>query len=473
MPYNPWEKKQKDEKNEKDSGHFDNKNTQKKDINGSSSDGFFSKNNIELDKLDGKKTFFYVAMGIISLFLINGLFIVKPDEKAVVLIFGKDVGTKSSGLHFHLSYPIGSVKKESVTTIRTTKVGYIKDIGSGMMKAEVVKLRGVDTKRMGSNLMLTGDENIIDMHFEVQWRISNIKKYLFNVAESSKTVTDVSQSVIREIVGMTPLVSILTNGRSKIESSAKDTIQKILDSYGAGIEISLVQMLSADPPVDVISSFRDVQNARVDKESSINRASAYFNDVVPRARGQAEKIILDSEGQSIEIIDIATGEVEKFKSIYREYKNAPYIVKRKIYLETMSNLFRIMPKTIVDEKTSKMKFILPSQERGHMPYNFQRNVNDHDNGVFSASTNYSNNTNGVFSSSVKPGAAAIMADNSFKADNFSTMDSVSAFDSVGSANASGDGKNNAKNFSTQTGTKSHGNTGNKLRLNAEKNANIK
>jgi membrane protease subunit HflK len=347
MPYNPWEpggpKKPDDAKGGLFGGSYLKGKAQK--IKGS-----------PLVNNEGKRVVKLIVVMLAGVWCLSGFYTVHPDEKAIVLRFEKYVRTESSGLNYHLPFPIERVQKESVTTIRTTTIGF-NDLNR---KAEVVRLRGVETQRMNQRLMLTGDENIIDMQFEIQWHIKDLNKYIFNVFDPNKTVKDVSQSVVREIVAVNTLSSILTDGRAKIELDAKNLIQTILDSYGAGIQVVFVQMLSADPPVQVVEAFRDVQNARVDKESSINRADAYENDIIPKTRGVVAGIRNRAEAEAVEIVQAAKSSAKRFAMIYDEYKNAKFVTRRRIYLDTMGEVFKDVQKTVVDDRSGSVKIILPS-----------------------------------------------------------------------------------------------------------------
>lgn len=317
-----------------------------------SNNGNNSENGGDDSDNDAKNIAKLVLIGFVAVFtvwVLSGIYVVEPDEQAIVTRFGKYVGTTQSGLRYHLPMPIESARVESVTSVRVTRVGFG---GWSASHADGEKAR------LSESLMLTGDENIVDMQFEVQWKISNLQNYVFKVSDPVQTVSDVSQSVIREIVANSTLVTILTNGRAHIEQEAKELIQNILNEYNSGIEILLVQMLRADPPSQVIDAFRDVQNARVDKESLINLAMLYRNDVLPRARGEAQKIIQDAEAYASESVDNANGSAKRFNDIYAQYKNAPYVTRKRIYLDTMESLYGNTNKTIVGKNVHSSGMIL-------------------------------------------------------------------------------------------------------------------
>jgi membrane protease subunit HflK len=305
-------------------------------------------------KKNNKSIFFAVVISIV-LYCFSGILTVAPEQQAIITRFGKYNRTLGPGLHYRMPYPVENTFKETVTRIRTLKIG----LDSNLIEAKDTSNKSLylvsagNSSRLQDGLMLTGDENIIDMHFEVQWKIKDLKAYVFSIKDPIKTITDVSQSVIREIVAKNTLADIITKGRAIIESSTTENVQAILDDYNSGVEIVTVQMLRADPPLPVIDAFRDVQTARVDKESDVNRAESYRNDITPKARGQAQKIIQDAEAYSIEEITKAQGQASRFNNIYDQYKNAKYVTRKRIYLETMEDVFSGMDKIIIDDNVSK------------------------------------------------------------------------------------------------------------------------
>ncbi len=355
MSENPW-----------DDINFGTKKPEKKIIDGQKKEtiqnDFYSSvvdfiNNIlglENPKKSNKSIFFGVIVGIV-LYCFTGILTVAPEQQAIITRFGKYNRTLAPGLHYRMPYPIENTFKETVTRIRTLKIG----LDSTLIETKDTSNKSLylvsagNSARLQDGLMLTGDENIIDMHFEVQWKIKDLKAYVFSVKDPIKTITDVSQSVIREVVAKNTLADIITKGRAIIESSTTENVQAILDDYNSGVEIVTVQMLRADPPLPVIDAFRDVQTARVDKESDVNRAESYKNDITPRARGQAQKIIQDAEAYSIEEITKAQGQASRFNNVYDQYKNAKYVTRKRIYLETMEDVFSGMDKIIIDDNVSK------------------------------------------------------------------------------------------------------------------------
>ena len=309
---------------------------------------------MESPKKSNKSIFIGVIIGFVF-YCLTGILTVAPEQQAIITRFGKYNRTLGPGLHYRMPYPVENTFKETVTRIRTLKIG----LDSTLIETKDTSNKSLylvsagNSSRLQDGLMLTGDENIIDMHFEVQWKIKDLKAYVFSVKDPIKTITDVSQSVIREVVAKNTLADIITKGRAIIESSTTENVQAILDDYNSGVEIVTVQMLRADPPLPVIDAFRDVQTARVDKESDVNRAESYKNDITPRARGQAQKIIQDAEAYSIEEITKAQGQASRFNNVYDQYKNAKYVTRKRIYLETMEDVFSGMDKIIIDDNISK------------------------------------------------------------------------------------------------------------------------
>lgn len=312
---------------------------------------------------DGKKAFMAGAGVLFVLWLLSGVYFVKADEQGVVQRFGAYDRTTTSGLNYHLPYPIEKVQTPKVTSINRVEVG----VGSAS------KSRRVDGMS-GESLMLTGDENIIDVDFEVQWKISNAPDYLFNVRDPDDTVKAVSESAMREVMGRTRIATVLAEGKLQVEQETKKLIQETLNSYKAGVEIVSVNLLRADPPAQVIDAFRDVQTARADLETSRNQAEAYRNDIIPKARGEAQRLILEAEGYKQEVIARAKGEASRFLAVYNEYKQAKDVTRKRIYLETMEDIMKGMNKLIVDGKSANgvqpylpLSALKPQKTEGDQP----------------------------------------------------------------------------------------------------------
>ncbi len=274
-------------------------------------------------------------------------FRVDPDELGVVMRFGEFVRQEPPGLHFRLPYPIEEVVKPKVTRQNITEIGmrsatFERGFGGGGVQ---------DVKE--ESLMLTGDENTVDIDFVVYWRIKDAAQYLFNIQNPDNTVKEVAESAMREVVGQSNIQPILTEARAKTETAVLNLIQHTLDTYQAGIQIDQVTLQKVDPPMDVIDAFRDVQAARADKERLQNEAFAYANKVVPEARGEAERILQAAEGYKQQTVAEAQGQTARFLKVYEEYKKAPDVTRKRIFLETMERVLGGTDKVIIDGKSGQ------------------------------------------------------------------------------------------------------------------------
>src|SRR5688572_27380322 len=294
----------------------------------------------------GSKGFALLVLGLVVLWGFSGFFRVEPDELGVVLRFGKVVREVQPGLNYHLPYPV-----ETVLTPKALRVNKI-DIG----------MRTVDDARRGAavrdvpeeSLMLTGDENIVDVDFSVLWRVkpTGVGEYLFNIQSPEGTVKAVAESAMREVIGRSEIQPILTGARQNIENAVQELMQKTLDSYDAGVVIQQVQLQKVDPPQQVIDAFRDVQAARADLERAQNEAQTYANRVVPEARGRASQIVQNAEGYKGQAIAEAKGQSSRFLQVYEAYKTAPDVTRERIYLETMEHVLGDADKLVYDPGSS-------------------------------------------------------------------------------------------------------------------------
>ena len=271
-------------------------------------------------------------------------FRVNPDELGVVMRFGEFIRKDPPGLHPRWPYPIEEVRLPKVTRQNIIEVG-VRTPSAGRATG------GRDER--AESLMLTGDENIVDIDFVVFWRINDAEKYLFNIQNPDTTVKEVAESAMREVVGQSNIQPILTQERQKTEEAVQKLMQKTLDSYGAGIRIDQVQLQKVDPPAEVIDAFRDVQAARADMERLQNEAYGYANKVVPEARGEAENILQAAEGYKQKVVNDAAGQTSRFNQVYDEYKNAPDVTRKRMYLETMERVLGGTDKIIIDSKSSQ------------------------------------------------------------------------------------------------------------------------
>ncbi|MEM0907951.1 MAG: FtsH protease activity modulator HflK [Pseudomonadota bacterium] len=276
------------------------------------------------------------AVVVLVLYGLTGLYRVGPGENGVELVLGKYAGTTMPGLNYNWPYPFGEVFTPDVLRIREVNIGTRSD-GRGQDVSE-------------ESLMLTGDENIVDVDFRVQWRISDPANFLFNIEDPEGTVKQVAESAMREVVGTKNIQPILTQERQQIEQDVQTLMQTTLDEYGAGVLVSQVQMQKVDPPAQVIDAFRDVQAARADQERFQNEADAYANQVVPEARGEAARIVETATAYRDQVIAEATGRADRFLSVYEEYEKAPDIVRQRIYLETLERVFAGTDKIIIDQQ---------------------------------------------------------------------------------------------------------------------------
>jgi len=294
-------------------------------------------------KSGGSRPIILGLIVILGLYIASGLYRVLPDEQGVVLRFGF-VNTTQPGLHYHLPIPFERALTPKVTKVNRVDVGFRPASDSGSSTS------GVDNVPEES-LMLTGDENIVDINYSVFWIIKDAQKFLFNIQSPIITVKATSETAMREVIAKNEIQTILTEGRLKIEAEVQEITQQILDEYGSGIQITQVQTQQADPPAQVIDAFRDVQAARADRERAKNEAEAYANDVIPRARGEAEQVLQQAEAYKKEVVAKAEGEASRFLAIYNEYKNAKQVTQERMYLETMEKVLADIDKVIIDKNT--------------------------------------------------------------------------------------------------------------------------
>ncbi|MBO6893500.1 MAG: FtsH protease activity modulator HflK [Roseibium sp.] len=285
---------------------------------------------------------------VVAGWLFTGFYTVDARERGVELVLGEVKALTAPGWNYNFPYPIGEVYKPEVEIQRETTVGVEERVSStGQVRV---------TEKPEESLMLTGDENIVDVGFKVLWRIKNsdagITSYLFNVEDPDRTVKAVAESAMREVVGGSNIDAILTENRVSIQNDVATLMQTTLDDYRAGIEISEVQMQRVDPPAQVIDAFRDVQAARADQERIRNEAQAYANQVVPEARGAAAQVLERANAYKEQSIAEATGQSQRFTKIYEEYKNAPDVTRERLYLETLEKVLGSNNKIIIDSESS-------------------------------------------------------------------------------------------------------------------------
>jgi len=282
-----------------------------------------------------------IVLAAIVIWLLTGFFRVQPNQQAVQLIFGKPFGLPAEqGLHYNLPAPIGSVVVVNVQDLRRTVIG--SHNGGGTFGRGG---RATSTE----NLMLTGDENIVDIEFAVLWQVKDVFNYAFAVRNGEETVRAAAEAAMREVIGQANLQYALGDGRTKVEQDTKDLLQKVLDDYGLGVRVTQVQLQRVDPPQDVIGAFRDVQAARADKERNVNEANTYRNQVLPRAKGEASSIIQRGEAYKAQTVARAKGDAQRFDQVYEQYAKAKDITAERLYLETMEDVLRNASKVMIDK----------------------------------------------------------------------------------------------------------------------------
>jgi len=307
----------------------------------------------------GGKPIGLILIILAFVWLASGLYRVGPDEQGVVLRFGKFIKTTQPGLHYHIPLPIETVQTPKVTKVNRIDIGFRSERDSGFSSGGGV----ADVPQ--ESLMLTGDENIVNIDFSVFWVIKDAGKFLFEIQDPEGTVKAAAETAMREVIAKSKIQPVLTEGRAKIEIETQEIIQSILDEYNSGIQITQVQTQKADPPDQVIDAFRDVQAARADMERSKNEAEAYANDVIPRARGEAAKIMQAAEAYKQRVVAASEGEASRFVSIYNEYAKAKQVTKDRMYLETMEKVLADIDKVIIDKNSgSGVVPYLPLPELG-------------------------------------------------------------------------------------------------------------
>ena len=293
-----------------------------------------------------------VVIAIVVLWLASGFYRVLPDEVGVVLRFGAYNRTTQPGLNYHMPAPIETVLTPAVTRVNRTEIGYRSqenDEGEPIASAQVPE----------ESLMLTGDENIVDVNCTVFWVIKDAKAYLFNIRAPEKTVKSAAESALREVIGEHPLAMELSAGREQIESQTHKLLQQLLDSYGAGVLVTQVTLQRVDPPEPVIAAFRDVQAALADEARLKNEAEAYRNDVVPKAKGQAAKIIQGADAYRQQVVAQAEGNAARFDAVYKAFKAAETVTAQRLYLDTMEDILEHSRKVILDQAAAGKSGVLP------------------------------------------------------------------------------------------------------------------
>jgi membrane protease subunit HflK len=288
------------------------------------------------------------------LWLATGFYRVEPDEQGIELLFGKwNQTTTEPGLHIFFPTPIGKVMTPKVENVRKINVGY-------RSASELGFSTGSNTERnvLEESLMLTGDQNIVDVHFTVLYKIKDAGNFLFKLRNLETTVKDMSDSVMREVVGQRELEFLLTGGRQEVEQVVRSDLQDILDVYESGILVQSIQLQSVNPPALVIDAFDEVQRARQDKEKLVNEANSYLNKIVPNARGDAAKLVQEAAAYKEQVIKQAEGVAQNFIDVYDSYKNTKYVTRQRIYLETLTEVLE-GPNKIILDSTGEGQGVVP------------------------------------------------------------------------------------------------------------------
>lgn len=290
---------------------------------------------------------FYGLVAIVLIWVLSGIYRVQPGEQGVVVRFGEFVATTDSGLHYHLPSPIEHVIKVDVGRENTLNLG----------ARAAAQRRAPGRDASGESSMLTGDQNIVEIDMNVQWKVKDAQAFLFNIRDPEQTLRAVTESAIREIIGRTEIQPALTDARGSIEEETKLLMQQIMDEYKAGVLVGRVQLQQVQPPQQVIDAFNDVQRALQDRDRAQNEAEAYRNDIIPRARGEAVKLVQDAAAYKEKVVNESTGNAQRFLSVYNEYKNARDVTTKRIYFETMEQILRGAKKIVAGDKAGLAPYL--------------------------------------------------------------------------------------------------------------------
>lgn len=292
-----------------------------------------------------------VLIVLVALWAASGFFRVQPDEVGVVLQFGAYNRTVTPGLNYHLPYPVEYALTPKVTRVNTIEIGGTPRDAGGRSPAP---------GELTESRMLTGDENLVDVYFTVQWQIGDPKKYLFNIREPEETVKAVAESSMREVIGQTKAVDAIVGDKNKMADDTRRQVQKILDDYDSGITINavLISHRIDFPSQDVQDAFTDVQSAKTERDSKVIQAQQYSSSILPRAKGEAAQITQQAEAYRQQIVRQAEGDASRFLAVYAAYKQAEDVTARRIYIETMEKILSGANKIILD-KAATQTGVLP------------------------------------------------------------------------------------------------------------------
>ena len=295
----------------------------------------------------GFRAWILVILVLLGIWAANGFYRVQPNQEGVPVLLGRFVGTTTNpGLHWNWPAPIGKVYTPDVTAENRIEIG-LRTSGESSRRGASVRDMPEESQ------MITGDENIVDIDFVVFWRISDAPNYLFNIRNPDETVKMAAESVMRAIIGQTPIQEALTSRREDIEARTLSSLQKLMSEYQAGIQVRQVQLLAVLPPKNVIDAFDEVSRARQDMDRLKNEAEAFRNDIVPRARGEAQQLLQGAEAYRQEVVNRAQGDANRFNSVYQAYRQSKDVTTTRIYLETLEGIFSNVNKVIIDSEVGK------------------------------------------------------------------------------------------------------------------------
>lgn len=287
--------------------------------------------------------------GALFLWGLTGIYIVDEGKRGVELRFGQYSETTQPGPHWHIPSPIDSVEIVDVSQIRNVEIGYRSGVGAESSKRTV----------LNEAMMLTQDENIVDVNFAVQYRIKEARDYLFNMRSPDETLREATESAVREIVGKSKMDFVLTEGRSEMVQSAEVLIQEILDHYGSGLQVTSVNMQDAQPPEQVQAAFSDAVKAREDEQRLKNEAEAYSNDILPKARGAGARMFEEATAYKSKVVAEAEGQASRFLQVLAEYKKAPEVTRERLYIDAMETVLNNSSKVMIDVEGSGNLLYLP------------------------------------------------------------------------------------------------------------------
>jgi modulator of FtsH protease HflK len=280
-----------------------------------------------------------VLLAVLILWGLSGFYRVQPDEEGIVLRFGAYNRKTTPGLNYHLPYPLEQALTPSVTRVNTIEIG------------GAVQQRGFEgAQEPQESRMLTGDENLIDIYYTVQYVVKDAPKFLFNIRNPNETVKAVAESAIREVIGHTDAIGAIVGGQDKIVKETQDLLQRILDAYDSGVQITTVNLRRIDlPAADVIAAFTDVQTAKTERDSKVIQARTYASNTVPRAKGEAAQVTQAAEAYRQQVVRQAEGDASRFLAVYQAYKSAEDVTARRLYIETMEKILSGANKIILDK----------------------------------------------------------------------------------------------------------------------------